>query len=241
LNDGGNTPILYQIDTTSGKILRRVYVANTSNNDWEALTQDNNWIYIGDFGNNFGKRRDLQILRIAKKDMKRDTLIADIIYFSYAIQNNFRLPLDGHNFDCEAFCALSDNLYLFSKNWANHKTYEYVVPKFPGKYIVRAVYSFNRDGLITDADYDKENRTLVLLGYNIKKFSVHSFLWVFKDFNGTRFFSCSQERVNLHLFLKQTEGITHNGNTQYYFTNEMVRISFIRIRPKLYRLKMIFG
>jgi hypothetical protein len=240
MNDGGNPPFLYKIDTLSGKIIKRVFIDNAGNTDWEALTQDEDWVYIGDFGNNFGNRRDLQILKLAKKEMNNETVRADIIQFSYSNQNSFKLPLNGHNFDCEAFCAIGDSLFLFSKNWANHKTYVYVLPKFPGKYFVSRVDSFNSKGLITDADYDEASRTLVLIGYDIKKLWVHSFLYVFRDFEGTKFFTGKQRRVKLNLFIKQTEGIAHARRFQYYFTNEMVKKSFIRIRPKLYGLRLKF-
>ncbi len=239
LNDGGNPPFLYKIDTHSGKILRQVFISNALNNDWEALTQDEDWVYIGDFGNNFGKRRDLQILKVSKKDMVKDTVQAEVIQFSYSNQRDFQLPMNGHNFDCEAFCAIGDSLYLFSKNWADHKTCVYALPKYPGKYMISPVDSFNSEGLITDADYDEDTRTLVLIGYDIKKVCVHSFLWLCKDFEGRNFFSGKQKRVKLHLFLKQTEALAHDENSGYYFTNEMIRKSLLHIRPKLYKLKLI--
>jgi hypothetical protein len=240
LNDGGNPAVLYKIDFGSGIIMRRVFVANALNSDWEALTQDTQWVYIGDFGNNFGNRRDLRILRISKMDLLKDTVMAETIQFSYSNQKDFKLPVNEHNFDCEAFCAVDDSLYLFSKNWANHNTSVYVLPKIPGNYTICPVDSFNSDGLITDADYDEASRTLVLIGYDNKKLCVHSFLWVFKDFDRNNFFSGKKKRIKLRLFIKQTEAIANDHNVGYYFTNEMIRKSIIRIRPKLYGLRLVF-
>jgi hypothetical protein len=37
---------------------------NAKNTDWEALTNDGNNFYIGDFGNNDGSRRDLTIYKV---------------------------------------------------------------------------------------------------------------------------------------------------------------------------------
>jgi len=238
LNDGGNPAELYEIDSISGKILKSVFVKNATNNDWEALAQDDSYLYIGDFGNNFGNRKNLQILKIVKKDLVKDTVIAEHIKFAYEAQSNFQLTMNSHNFDCEAFCAIGDSLFLFSKNWANLKTYVYVLPKSPGNFMVNIVDSFDTRGLITDADYNMENKTLVLLGYDIKKFSMHSFLWIFRDFKETKFFSGKKQRVKLHLFLKQTEAVAHQGNLHYYFTNERIQRSFVVIRQKLYRLKL---
>jgi hypothetical protein len=172
--------------------------------------------------------------------LEKDTVEADFIQFSYANQTDFQLPLNGHNFDCEAFCAVGDSLFLFSKNWANHKTYLYTLPKFPGKYAIAPKDSFNAMGLITDADYDNESKTLVLIGYDMKKLCVCSFLWIFRDFEAGHFFTGQSQKLKLHLFLKQTEAIANNGSTRYYFTNEMVRKSIISIRPKLYGLRLLF-
>ncbi len=238
LNDGGNPPLLYKIDTTSGKILRRVFVCNAMNNDWEALTQDDSFVYIGDFGNNSGSRRDLVILKISKKDMERDTVRAGLIQFSYAGQNNFQLPFNKHNFDCEAFCSAGDSLYLFSKNWVDRKTTMYALSKFPGIYSISSVDSFDIKGLITDADYDEVNRTLVLMGYDIKKISVHSFIWVFRDFNKTSFFSGKAQKLNLHLFVRQNEAIAHIRTGNYYFTNEFFKRRIFCSRSKLFGLKL---
>jgi hypothetical protein len=172
--------------------------------------------------------------------MERDTVKAGTIQFSYLQQKEFGLPMNGHNFDCEAFCAANDRMYLFSKNWKDRNTYMYAIPKIPGKYMITPVDSFNSDGLITDADYDQVNRTLVLIGYNIKKLSVRSFLWIFKDFEGNSFFAGKNKRLKLHLFFKQTEAIANNQKGSYYFSNEKIRKSIIRIRPKLYGLRLVF-
>src|SRR5262245_58181650 len=45
-NDDGDTA-LYAIDTTDGHILRRVPIKGVVNNDWEDITQDDDYIYIG--------------------------------------------------------------------------------------------------------------------------------------------------------------------------------------------------
>ncbi len=67
LNDSGGDPKIYVIDTVSGCINRTVVVANVVNHDWEALTMDTDYIYIGDFGNNSGTRTNLQMLDSSHK------------------------------------------------------------------------------------------------------------------------------------------------------------------------------
>ena len=66
INDGGNPAGMYQVDTANGKILRTILIRNTTNVDWESITQDDSSVYIGDFGNNFGNRLIFIFLKFRK-------------------------------------------------------------------------------------------------------------------------------------------------------------------------------
>jgi sugar lactone lactonase YvrE len=71
LNDGGNESKIYAV-SEQGKIKREVYIKN-KNHDWEDLTSDEKGnIYIGDFGNNLSKRKNLTILKIEEKYLKKE-------------------------------------------------------------------------------------------------------------------------------------------------------------------------
>ena len=68
VNDGGNLPVVYFL-TFEGKIVHEVYLKNARNKDWEDLTiGKNDTLYIGDFGNNLGNRKDRAIYKL---DLKR--------------------------------------------------------------------------------------------------------------------------------------------------------------------------
>ena len=60
---------LYVIDTLNGSILQTFTLNGTSNFDWEEITQDSLYLYVGDFGNNAGNRTDSHILRIEKSSL----------------------------------------------------------------------------------------------------------------------------------------------------------------------------
>ncbi|WP_278010776.1 hypothetical protein [Flavobacterium gyeonganense] len=65
-NDDHDTNV-YGLDSL-GKIKKRIILKNESNHDWEEISQDSSYIYIGDFGNNYsGNRSNLKILKIEKK------------------------------------------------------------------------------------------------------------------------------------------------------------------------------
>ncbi len=67
-NDDTDTA-LYAIDT-KGIIQNKIQLKNVTNTDWEEISQDSLYFYIGDFGNNVsGNRKDLHILRVEKKSL----------------------------------------------------------------------------------------------------------------------------------------------------------------------------
>ncbi|MBL6943693.1 MAG: T9SS C-terminal target domain-containing protein, partial [Bacteroidales bacterium] len=66
INDSGGLPVIYAFDTIVGQIVQRIIVDNAINIDWESLATDDDYIYIGDFGNNLGNRDDLAIYIVSK-------------------------------------------------------------------------------------------------------------------------------------------------------------------------------
>jgi hypothetical protein len=89
-NDSGGQANLYEINASTGAVLRTVAITNATNVDWEDIAQDAFYIYIGDIGNNFGNRTDLKIYKISKEDYDdADTAAAEIISYSYTNQLDF--------------------------------------------------------------------------------------------------------------------------------------------------------
>ena len=58
--DSGNPNSIYKIDTSTGVILQTVTIQNYPNIDWEDISADSTFMYIGDFGNNNGNRTNLK-------------------------------------------------------------------------------------------------------------------------------------------------------------------------------------
>ena len=56
------------------------------NSDWEEISQDDGYIYLGDFGNNTGDRTDLHILRVEKSSLKSGKPSIDTIWYTYSDQ-----------------------------------------------------------------------------------------------------------------------------------------------------------
>lgn len=115
-NDGGNAAKLFLLNL-KGEILNKINISNAKNVDWEDITGDESYIYIGDIGNNLNKRKDLTIYRIRKTEMlAKDSINAESMTISYADQINFP-PDDAHkNFDSECLISAFGDLWIFSKN-----------------------------------------------------------------------------------------------------------------------------
>jgi len=166
MNDSGNAPVLYELDTTSLQVVREVTLINAGNTDWETLSADATYMYIGDFGNNLGKRKDLRILRIPRAEyLKKDKIEAEVISFFYEDQVDFS-GKGNSDWDAEALIAGPDSLWVFTKQWQKQGTTVYSIPKTPGTHKARKGASFNVRGLVTDAALDPRGGMWYLLGYS---------------------------------------------------------------------------
>ena len=221
LNDGGNSPNLYLFSLKRKIGTRTIKINNATNVDWEDLTTDSLYVYIGDMGNNDGNRKDLTIYRVKKDDLRSKAVAdAEKITYTYSTQTNFNSS-SKNNFDCEALVCVGDSLYLFSKNRGNKKTDVYSLPKTPGNYIAKHITQFEANGLITSAAYRTVagRNDLVLIGYDNKGKSYNGFMIYFPMVSGTQFFKATAKRIDFNTSL-QIESVMFRPNNQVYISNE---------------------
>ena len=228
---------IYAFDTVDVNNFQTYPLTGTINTDWEEVSQDSSYIYIGDFGNNAnGNRTDLKILRIEKNSLLAASPIIDTISFSYSLQTD--LAASGPNntdFDCEAFVVTSDSIYLFTKEWVSQKSSIYSLPKIPGTYVAGYLSNYNVQGLITGATYLKSERLIVLCGYSDL---LQPFLLLLYDFNNHNFFSGNKRKLSLNLPFHQVEGIATNDGLRYYISNEYFMHSLVTTDQKLHVLDL---
>ena len=221
-NDSGGLAELYEIDTTTGTISRRVEVSNATNIDWEDLSHDGTYIYIGDFGNNNGNRTDLRVYRILVSDYLStpdDTVMADVIDFSYADQTDFTTNLNNTNYDAEALISYQNDLYIFTKNWVDNQSNIYQLSNQPGSYSISKVDMINSQGLITGGTYNSLTGSIVLVGYDLPQ----PFTVELSGFSGGLFSNGSLSRFDINApasYSIQIEAIAINENSNYYVTAE---------------------
>lgn len=210
-NDSGGENKIYGFGF-SGKIEKEIRVNGAENMDWEEIAQDETHIYIGDFGNNNGARKNLKIYRINKKDINQDAkqeIASEVIRFDYANQQRFGYAPLTTPFDCEAMVEFNDTLLLFTKDWEKLTTTVYKIPKNEGYYQLHPVDSFDVKGVITGADISPDKQKLALIGYHNFK----PLLWIFSEIRAGNIFGTTNQYFEFDsLMYAQTEGICFLGN-----------------------------
>lgn len=204
IEDAGNKNHLYGLNT-NGAIVKDITISNSENVDWEDLTSDSfGNLYIGDFGNNKGKRDTFTIYKIVDPESKSTHSDAKII--------TFKLPNSIKSQDFESFFLFNNYFYLFSKN--QKKSILIKVPNQTGNHTAELVTEFNLEGKntkVTSADISDDGKTVVLLN--------HDKLWKLTHFETDNFFSGTRE-VMLFEHNSQKEGICFKDNTSVYITDE---------------------
>lgn len=215
-NDSGNSAELYEIDKTSGKILKTLKT-NIENKDWEALTNDGKNFYIGDFGNNAGTRKDLRIYKIP---FQNNQLISDslkTISFYFPEQQDFTSKNISTDFDLESMIYLNGKIHIFTKEWASKSTTHYTLdPENFENQAAQKAETYKIGFVITDASYfDKK---LYVVGYT-KKTEV--FLNIFNESEPGMFFKEKPTHLYLGsaLAIGQIEGIAVD-ETGIYISGE---------------------
>ncbi|MEX0846084.1 MAG: hypothetical protein WD022_12430 [Balneolaceae bacterium] len=237
-----NKPEIFRINPVSGEILQTITIQNITFDDKEAITFDGEFLYLGDFGNNDGDRRDLKVVKISFAEITDEPMLnvsGEIIAFHYPEQSSFNLKKKDNAFDCEAMISSGDHIYLFTKQRNDHQTTLYAIPKKPGYHSAQKMDVFDVNGRVSDAALSPDSKTLLLLGYQDDH--QFPFLWKFSDFTRTDFFSGNHK---LSLISKseldwQTEGITFINKNDLLISSERTN----EVEASLYHgsLEDLFG
>lgn len=237
--DGGNSPSLYRIDTTQGNILKEVQITNAQNIDWEDLAADDTYIYIGDFGNNAGNRRDLKIYRVSRADIlntEQTQVLADSIEFYYEDQSSFEPSNQQTEFDCEAMIYFDGHIHLFTKQWTSKSTTHYRIPADPGSHQAQKLNTYDASFLITGASINPTKDEIMLLGYNTSLNDFNSYFLRLNDFQGDNFFSGNKRKISLGSLFStgQVEAISYIDNQIGFVGSEEISNPPINIPARLY-------
>ena len=229
MNDGGNSSEIFEINKSSGKILKTIKTGLV-NTDWEAVASDSMFIYIADFGNNAGTRKDLKIYKIPVSDSLGSDDIKTIQYY-YPQQKDFSRKVISNDFDAEAMIVLNGKIHVFTKEWASKSTTHYVLnPDFTENQAAEKTESFKTGFFVTDAAYLQGK--LYLIGYTK---NTEVFLSVFNQSEPGVFFRDQPTKYYLGsaLTIGQIEGITADENG-IYISGEEFRTPLGTAKQALY-------
>jgi len=236
-NDNGDIN-LYALDTLTGEIISTYELTGAVNIDWEEISQDENCIYIGDFGNNSsGNRKDLRILRVSKNSILNGSPLIETVNFSYSGQADFSdSGPNNTDFDCEAFVVTADSIFLFTKEWKSLKTRLFALPNIPGTHTAEFRGTWDTEGLITGSVLLEEKHLIALCGYSSL---LEPFILILYDYPGTSFFGGNKRKIPVSLPFHQVEAITTINGLKYYITNEgFVQSPFINSPQKMHIIEL---
>lgn len=205
IEDSGNKNNIYGLDL-SGKIVKDIDIDNANNEDWEDLTSDTSGnLYIGDFGNNNGKRKLFTIYKVSNLDTDETD----------AKRIDFELPKAAKSEDFEAFFLFKDHFYIFSK--ANTSVILLKVPNTIGKHTATYVTKMKlkeKHSKVTSAAISPDGKTVVLLN--------HDKLLKFTNFTADHFFEGHMDILKFE-HKSQKEGICFKDGETVYITDEKTK------------------
>ncbi len=213
LNDSGGKAEIYEI-TRDGELVETHPVPDAVNRDWEEITTDPPGnVYIGDFGNNSNRRKDLTIYKYIGGGTSPSRTSAghtQKITFRYADQD-FSAG-EKREYDCEAFFWANDSLYLFTKSWEKGVKIcrMYVLPDRPGDYEATPRDEVFFKAQITGAAISPDKNRFALISYGK--------IFLFGIENGKVDFRSPLACIKIAR--KQTEAIMFEDANTLLFTNE---------------------
>ena len=217
-NDSGGEPSLY-VFNEMGEVIETIGLNKNpdfeiENNDWEDITNDNEYLFVADTGNNFGNRDNLNIIRVSKGT---DFMVDGIIEISYSDQESF-FPRPKHKYDAEAIIVIEDKIALFSKDRENLNTDLYLVDKNQhGSQILTSEVSYNVNTLITGGDYDEDRNLLALVSYNSNG---NQYLLLFKNFKLNNLENNTFKKFKIPLEQAQIEAVKIIDEKTFWVTSE---------------------
>lgn len=224
INDSGNKPEVFVINR-NGEITGRVEVAAT-NRDWETLTGDAENLYIGDIGNNAGKRATVNVYRISAQQSD----VEQTMTLSYENNRPAQNQPYAHDFDGEAMTYRDGNLIIFSKSWDTGISHVYQLPTDVDKQVLTSQYSVKGlPGVVTGADWSEQYQEFVLVGYHSNAFGL------FKSFIATLNAEYEVKTVDFLPEFTQVEGVCYAEEGEVWITQESTPYSSAKLAVLKFR------
>ncbi len=229
-NDSGNSAEIFQINKNTGAI-EKVFQTGLQNIDWEAISSDSeNNLYIGDFGNNLGNRKNLSVYKFQMPSS--GTQLQGIkLPFYYPEQKTFEPKNLNNDFDAEAMIFAHEKIHIFTKEWFSKNVTHYTIdPNNLTEQAAQKIESFPTGFVVTDAAYYEGK--LYFVGYTK---TTEVYFMLFEETQAGIFFSVAHQKFYLgsSLSLGQIEGIAVDADG-IYISGEEFRSPIGKTKAKLY-------
>lgn len=178
--------------------------------DWEAITGDDNFLYIADIGNNKGKRESLAIHKVSRHHYDEISSVS-VQYQDNTPSDNFPY---AHDFDAEAMVMANGKLLVFSKSWRTGIANVYEVGSETQQTLKPIAQVTGLPGVITGVDFDKARNLYVVVGYKSDPFGNFSTFLAQLD---TSFTPIDVWPLDEY---KQVEGVCVDKQGDYWFSEE---------------------
>jgi hypothetical protein len=114
-NDGGNGSFIFAI-TRAGRLLAR-YAVGAPEVDWEDIAiDDSGRLYIADIGNNFLRKRTLQVYRVPEPDPRALSASGEAPRVTLRPDRVWQVTYPGAPFNAESFFIVGGHGYVVEKN-----------------------------------------------------------------------------------------------------------------------------
>ena len=228
-NDSGKDPVIYYLEK-NGKFSFKRSFDSLTNNDWEDIAADKDFLYIADMGNNFDTRDDLRIIKVP---LDRKDNSYEIINFYYPEQVKFFTIEKSSQYDAEGLITIDENLIIFTKNKLKKITEIYTLPKKAGTYEAKKIGSLNTQSIITGADYDSKTKLLALTGSLSFKGDKYYILRI-KNFDPNNNINYKIDMYEIPLEKTQVESIKIIDKNTFWVTSEAETYG----SPYLYKISL---
>ena len=170
-NDSGDEARIFAIDARANLICE-VQVEGARNVDWEDIASDTSGqLFIGDFGNNRNRRRDLVVYVVNEPDPrtavdgKLSIPVKRRLPFRYAEQRSFP-DSTQLNFDCEAMYWRDGGIFLLTKHRSDLRTALYRLdPEDPREQVLGRLGDAEVQSPVTAAALSPDGSLLAVLSY----------------------------------------------------------------------------
>jgi hypothetical protein len=197
-------------------------VLYAGNVDWEDIAADDNYLYIGDTGNNGNARKDLAIYLISEIDPTASTRSAVIQKLPIAYPEQTRFPPRQWHFDSESLFTADGSVYLITKHrkgrgneWEPGANLYRLDTRFSDKpNMLTRIDSHPTLTAATGADVSPDGQTLAVVSYEA--------LWLFsRPAQGDLWLSAPARHYPFdNDVLRQVEAVTWMDNDTLLLSNE---------------------